>query len=351
MKIVKLPKENFEEFVARLGTFGEIHAPTKRGDGSASSGAASTDFVFAPVTNASEIALNCNRTILPLKKYFFKPVEVMFNFDARKGYELPAEGADKKIVIFGAHPCDIHGLKILDVVFGGGYADSYFWRRKSRIAVIGLDCIPDEYCFCRSTGADFVDGGFDLFLSDIDGCYLVRIGTSQGDDMVMAAHSLFREVEPRDREAYKSKSVLRRESFQTEIQFQDLPEIMDLEYENEVWQEVAEKCLSCGTCSMVCPTCYCYAVFDELSLDASSGQRKRRWDSCLFKDYALVAGGHNFRAKRSSRVKNRYFHKQRGFVSRYGRPSCVGCGRCKAYCPAGVDILEVVQKLRSEPHV
>jgi sulfhydrogenase subunit beta (sulfur reductase) len=102
---------------------------------------------------------------------------------------------------------------------------------------------------------------------------------------------------------------------------------------------------------MVCPTCYCYAVFDELNLDANSGQRKRRWDSCLFKDYALVAGGHNFRAKRSSRVKNRYFHKQRGFVSQYGRPSCVGCGRCKAYCPAGVDILEVVQKLRSENHV
>ncbi len=342
MKIVKLPKENFEEFIARLGTFGEIHAPTKKGDGS---------FAFAPVTNPSKIALGCNRTILPLKKYLFKPVEVMFNFHTQKGYEAPTAETDKKLVIFGAHPCDIHGLKILDIVLGGGYTDSYFSARKNQVAVIGLDCIPDEFCFCRSTGTDFVDSGFDLFLSDINGCYLVRIGTSRGDDMVTAAQSLFRPVEQHDREAYKSKSIHRRESFQTEIQLQDLPEIMDLEYENEVWQEVAEKCLSCGTCSMVCPTCYCYAVFDELNLDASSGQRKRRWDSCLFKDYALVAGGHNFRARRSSRVKNRYFHKQRGFVSRYGRPSCVGCGRCKAYCPAGVDILEVVQKLRSESHV
>lgn len=214
--------------------------------------------------------------------------------------------------------------------------------------IIGMDCVPDEYCFCRSTGTDFVDDGFDLFLSDIDDSYLVRIGTSLGDDIVTTAQKLFHEVEQCDREAYKARSVQRRESFQTEIQLQDFPKIMDLEYENELWQDVGEKCLGCGTCSMVCPTCYCYAVFDELNLDVNSGRRKRRWDSCLFKDYALVAGGHNFRAERSSRIKNRYFHKQRGFVSQFGRPSCVGCGRCIVYCPAGVNILDVVRKLRSE---
>ena len=342
MKIVKLPKENLAEFIGHLNSFGQIHAPVKRGEKS---------FVFAPVTELTEIELNCNRTILPLKKYFFKPVDTMFNFYAQKGYELPTEESDNKYIIFGVHPCDIHGLKILDLIFSGKYVDSYYFARRNRAIIIGLDCIPDEFCFCRSTRTDFVDSGFDLFLSDIDDSYLVRIGTSIGDDMVTAADSLFREVEKEDREKYKAKSIRRRESFQTEIQLQDFPEIMDLEYESQVWREVGEECLSCGTCSMVCPTCYCYAVFDELNLDAESGQRKRRWDSCLFKDYALVAGGHNFRAQRSSRVKNRYFHKQRGFVSQYGRPSCVGCGRCKAYCPAGIDIVEVVNKLRSQTRV
>ena len=342
MKIVKLPKENLMEFIGRLGVFGEIHAPTKKGNES---------FVFAPVRDLSEITFDFTRTILPPKKYFLKPIDTMFNFYAEKGYEIPAEDAHRRLVLFGVHPCDIHGLKILDVVFSGRCTDSYYFARRNRAAIIGMDCIPDEFCFCRSTGTDFVDSGFDLFLSDIDGSYLVRVGTSQGDDMVMATNSLFREVEEGDREAYKRESIRRRGSFRTEIQLQDLPEIMDLEYENEVWQEMGDKCLSCGTCSMVCPTCYCYAVFDELNLDANSGQRKRRWDSCLFKDYALVAGGHNFRAERSSRVKNRYFHKQRGFVSQYGRPSCVGCGRCKAYCPTGVDIIEVVNKLRSQTRV
>ena len=342
MKIVKLPKKNLAEFIGHLNSFGQIHAPVKRGEKS---------FVFAPVTELTEIELNCNRTILPLKKYFFKPVDTMFNFCAEKGYEVPVEEQDKKYIIFGVHPCDIHGLKILDMVFSGRYVDSYYFARRRRALIIGLDCTPDELCFCRSTGTDFVDSGFDLFLSDIDDSYLVRVGTSIGDDMVTAADSLFREVEKEDREKYKAKSIQRRESFQTEIQLQDFPEIMDLEYESQVWQEVGEECLSCGTCSMVCPTCYCYAVFDELNLDASSGQRKRRWDSCLFKDYALVAGGHNFRAERSSRVKNRFFHKQRGFVTQYGRPSCVGCGRCKAYCPAGIDIVEIVNKLRSQTRV
>ena len=342
MKIVTLPKENLPEFIGHLRAFGEIHAPTRRPDNSV---------VFAPVSDASEIELDYIRTILPLKKYFFKPVDVVLTFRAEKGYEAPTERADEKYVIFGVHPCDIHGLKILDLVFGGRYVDTYYSARRDRAVIIGLDCIPDELCFCRSTGTGFVDSGFDLFLSDIDDSYLVRVGTSSGDDIVRAADALFHEVTGEDREAYKMKSILRRESFRTEIQLQDLPEIMDLEYENTVWQEVGEKCLSCGTCSMVCPTCYCYAVFDELNLDAVSGQRKRRWDSCLFKDYALVAGGHNFRAERASRVKNRYFHKQRGFVSQYGRPSCVGCGRCKAYCPAGIDIVEVISDLRSDIRV
>jgi sulfhydrogenase subunit beta (sulfur reductase) len=342
MKIVTLPKENFEEFVGHLFSFGELHAPVKRKDKS---------FVFAQVSDASEIELNYTRTILPLKKYFFKPIDVMFDFDAEKGYQIPDQESDKKYIIFGAHPCEIHGLKILDLVFSGKYVDPYYLTRRSRATIIGLDCIPDDLCFCRSIGSDFVDTGFDLFLSDIGDTYLVRVGTSLGDDIVRAAESQFHEVQKEDREAYKRKSIERRESFRTEIQLQDLPGIMDLEYESEVWQDVGKTCLSCGTCSMVCPTCYCYSVFDELDLDGSRGRRKRKWDCCLFKDYALVAGGHNFRAERSSRVKNRYFHKQRGFVSLYGRPSCVGCGRCKAQCPAGIDIVDVITKLRSEIRV
>ena len=340
MKIIKLPRDNLPKFIDSLSIFGEIHAPVKTGDRS---------FAFARVNGLSDMELEYTRTILPPKKYFLEPVEILFNFNGDRGYEAPVK-ENKRDILFGVHSCDIHALKLLDLVFSGRYVDGYYFSRRSTASIIGLDCVPDNLCFCRSTGTDYIDTGFDLFLSDIDDCFLVRVGTSLGDDMVKAADSLFREVEKRDREKYKKKSGQRRESFKAEIQLQDFPEIMDLEYESQIWQELGEECLSCGICSMVCPTCYCYAVFDELNLDAKSGRRERRWDSCLFKDYSLVAGGLNLRASRSSRVKNRYFHKQRGFVSQYGRPACVGCGRCIAYCPAGIDISDVITRLRSETY-
>ncbi|GAJ17938.1 unnamed protein product, partial [marine sediment metagenome] len=168
----------------------------------------------------------------PLKKYFFKPIDTMFNFSAEKGYELPMEEPEQRNVFFGVHPCDIHGLNILDLVFSGRYVDNYYFARRNNAAIIGLDCIPDEFCFCRSTGTDFVDSGFDLFLSDIDESYLVRVGTSLGDDMVKAAESLFHDIEKQDREKYKGKSIEKRKSFQIQIQLQDLPGIMDLEYDS-----------------------------------------------------------------------------------------------------------------------
>ena len=342
MKIVKLPKKHLNEFISGLDVFGELHAPLRKGEQS---------FVFDKVTDPAKIELNYNRTILPPKKYFCKPVDPMFKFSAEKGYEAVNEESAKKYIILGVHPCDIHSLKILDLVFGGTYVDDYYFARRKNTAIIGIDCVPDDLCFCRSMGTDFAEDGFDLFLSDIDDAYLVRVGTSLGDDMVNAASSLFQDVNQQAREEYKKRSNERRKHFKVDVEIWDLPEIMDLEYESQVWQEVGDKCLSCGTCSMVCPTCYCYDVFDELNLDAQSGERKRRWDSCLFKDYALVAGGHNFRAERSSRVKNRYYHKERGFVAQYGRPACVGCGRCIAACPAGINIIDVITKLRSESYV
>jgi sulfhydrogenase subunit beta (sulfur reductase) len=121
-----------------------------------------------------------------------------------------------------------------------------------------------------------------------------------------------------------------------------------MEYQSQVWNDLGERCLSCGACSHVCPTCYCFDVQDDVDLGARSGRRLRVWDSCLFRTHALVAGGENFRATRDSRVKFRYYHKQRGFVAEYGRPSCVGCGRCTVACPAGIDIVTVIRMLAGE---
>jgi len=341
MQIIKLPKQNLDKFVKSLSKFGEIHAPTKKD---------ANTYFFSKIEDFSQIDLGYNRTVLPPKKYFLPPIDTMFRFSPEEGYEEVEHGADEKSILLGVHSCDIHGLRILDLVFSGRYVDNYYFTRRKNTSIIGVSCIPDDMCFCRSMETDFVEDGFDLFLSDIDDSYLVRIATSLGDDMVGASQSLFKEVDKEDIAEYKKKSNEMQKHFKMDLELYNLPEIMDLEYESKIWEEIGEKCLSCGSCSMVCPTCYCYDVFDELSLDGKTGERRRRWDSCLFKDYALVAGGLNFRSERSARVKNRYFHKQRGFVTQYGKPSCVGCGRCIQSCPAKIDIVEVITRIRSDTY-
>jgi len=340
MKVLKLPKKNLDFFASVVQQFGEVHAPVEQ-DGK---------YVFKPLRRWSEARLDYDRSILPLKKYFLPPRETLFRYRLDAGYVPSTDGLDKRIVLFGVHACDVYALNILDEVFGGKYDDPYYQTRRKNIAVIGIDCIPDPHCFCRSMRADFVEHGFDLFFYDLGDHYQTLVGTALGDDMVLATGPLFQEVTQADIDEYKRRSCSKRQAFQLDVEIRDLPEIFEMEYQSEIWDELGDKCLSCGSCSMVCPTCYCYDVVDEVELGSRAGGRTRAWDSCLFASHALVAGGENFRKTRASRIKFRYYHKQRGFVAEYGRPSCVGCGRCISACPVHIDITEVINKLRGVLH-
>jgi sulfhydrogenase subunit beta (sulfur reductase) len=335
LKTTKLAKGELERFITLLGAFGEVHAPVARDGG----------FAFQKLTDWREARLDYTRTILPPKKYVLPPKEELFHFDADAGYVAPADPPGR-MVLFGVHPCDVYGLNILDEVFEGRYPDPYFRARRKAIAVVGVDCVPDEHCFCRSMRADFVDHGFDLFLYDIGADYLVLVGTALGDDMVLAGKEIFRAVTPADIDEYKRRSTAKEQAFQLQVEIRDLPEIFELEYDSGFWQELGDRCLSCGSCTVVCPTCYCYEARDEVTLGSCAGARERCWDSCVFHTHALVAGGENFREQRADRIKFRFYHKQRGFVAEYGRPSCVGCGRCIPACPVGINIVEVVDRLR-----
>ena len=336
MKILKLPKGKLDFFASVVQQFGEVHAPVAQ-DGK---------YVFKRLSSWSEARLDYDRTILPPKKYCLPPRETLFRYREGEGYLPCVDGLDKRIILFGVHACDVYALNILDQVFSGKYDDPYYQTRRRNVAIIGIDCTPDEHCFCRSMRADFVDRGFDLFFYDIGDYYLAFVATALGDDMVLATGPLFEEVGPADIDEYKRRSCSKREAFRLDVEIRDLPEIFEMEYQSEIWDELGAKCLACGSCSMVCPTCYCYDVADDTKLGSRDGGRNRSWDSCLFSTHALVAGGENFRKSPASRIKFRYYHKQRGFVAEYGRPSCVGCGRCITACPVKINISEVINKLR-----
>jgi sulfhydrogenase subunit beta (sulfur reductase) len=340
MKILKIPKKKLDLFASILRQNWQIHAPVEQNG----------KFAFKPLMQWSEARLNYNRTILSPKKYFLPPQETMFSFSPTEGYVPNREGLDEKVILFGVHPCDIFAINILDEVFAGKYTDPYYQIRRQNTAIIGVSCVPDEFCFCRSMRADCVDKGFDLFFDDIGEYYLTMVGTSRGDDLVVAASQLFEAITEEDITEYKHRSSEKREAFKLHVEIRDLPEIFEIEYKSEIWDELGDRCLSCGNCSMVCPTCYCYDVVDRVDLGSKAGPRVRNWDSCLFHNHALVSGGENFREQRSSRIKHRYYHKQRGFVAEFGRPSCIGCGRCIESCPVRIDIVEVLNRLRGEEH-
>ena len=339
MKIRKMPKQNLDFFVSLLPAFGEVYAPIQRGNG----------FVFDRPSRWSDVRMNYTRTILPPKKLLLPPREATFAFDPSKGYRDLLAEASKPIVLFGVHAYDIYGLNILDRVFAQAkYADPYYSTRRKATIIIGVDFVPDDKHTAGSMNADFVDHGFDLFLSDIGEEYLVLVGTSRGDDIVIASGCFMQIPTEADFAEYKKRSKARRDSYKTRLELEDLPEILEMEYYSKVWDDLGDRCLSCGSCSMVCPTCYCFDINDEVELASRAGRRIRSWDSCLLKTHALVAGGENFRAARSSRVKFRFYHKQRGFVAEYGRPSCVGCGRCVEVCPARINIISVIETIRGE---
>jgi len=121
--------------------------------------------------------------------------------------------------------------------------------------------------------------------------------------------------------------------------------MLELAHDSPVWQEYADKCFGCGSCNLVCPTCRCYDVIDYVNLDIKSGERIRRWDSCMLRKHGLVAGGLNFRPTRVERLRNRFNCKS---SLREGTLNCVGCGRCTVYCPAEISLVEVLQKVRGE---
>ena len=294
-----------------------------------------------------ELSPEALRTVLPFKKLLLKPRFVMLE---RKRGEYRTDGADNDlgpVVYFGAHPCDIHALRILDLLYLSDYVDPYYKRNRDRLTVVGYGCMPDGKCFCQSMDTSTVDKGFDLFLTPLDGRFLVTVNSARGDDIVRANQHLFQPATRRDVQEYLERLKEREKAFTLSLDVTDLPYVLELKKDDPVWEELGKKCLCCGSCSMVCPTCTCFNVRDEIP-EEDAAQRVRTWDACLYREYALVAGGHNFRASRADRVKNRYYHKQEAFVREFGMPSCVGCGRCIENCPTGINVVEVFQYVRGE---
>jgi sulfhydrogenase subunit beta (sulfur reductase) len=318
-----------------------VAAPVKRGK-------VSVDFEW--VNDPSKVVFDYVRTVMPPKKAVWPTRDTVLEFELAKQQASPVLD-ETPFVLFGIHACDLMGINQLDWAMGErhGVADPHYLARRRAATIVGMDCMPDEYCFCTSVGSCETREGADLFLTPIGSGYFVEVLSEKGEQLLKQAPGL---REGSVGEAAEAKAFMERKKQATTSKIKSemagLPDLLEPRYHTDVFESTAQRCYSCGTCTNVCPTCFCFDVDDEVDLLLAGGSRQRKYDSCQFQDFAVVAGGHNFRRERADRVRHRWFRKFVYLLREHGVPSCVGCGRCSTYCTAGISLVDVLNSVVEE---
>lgn len=303
---------------------------------------------FLPIDSFDEMDLGYRTTEYSAKTYFLPYRENLCSFSLEDGdWRQEIAYRIQPRAIIGLHAHDVNALVKLDKVFiRGRFPSPYYVSRRKNTFVVGIDHLPLQDEFSQSMGADIAMHGFDLFLTDLGDRYFVAIASDRGFNLLNRVKVA--EVSDDDTNAYKEVRSRILQGFQTRIDVRNLPNLLDLEFTSEVWKHWGKKCLSCGSCAMVCPTCYCYGVVEEVTMDFARATKIKQLYSCNLLDFAAVAGGHNFRPDQETRLKYRYYHQHRGFMEDYDEPKCVGCNRCGRVCLAGINPAAVITDLYEE---
>lgn len=343
---VVLAKENLNAFISSLAASQKVVAPVAKG---------SNSFAFEEVTSGKEVSLDYIPTILPPKKYFLPQYETIATFDSSDGQKMESVVEYEKMVLFGVHTCDLAGIQCLNMVFTNKPRDYHYLIRKNKIAIIGFECNSycDEYASCRLVHNHTPNGGYDLFFTNLGDKFIIHVNTSEGEELLEQTKL----IKPATKQDLNELSKLRdkkRKIFaknEVPIEHEKIPALFDKSYDSSVWEDLNMKCLACGNCTNVCPSCYCFDVIDEPNLDLKTGRRYRVWDSCQNEPFAKVAGGESFRKERKGRQRHRYFRKFRYPIDKYSRFFCTGCGRCSRTCMAKINLKETLTQLVKEHHL
>ena len=291
------------------------------------------------------------------KKFLHPPVLRLWQAERHEGgtVVVPEPDPETRFAFVGVRACELHAIAIQDRVFlGGPHVDPHYKVRREGAFLVAVNCShAGGTCFCVSmnTGpkADF---GFDLALTEIAGArahlFVLQVGTDEGGAVL--ADLPHRPATPEEVATADAIVARTAASMGREMRSDDVHELLLRNLEHPRWNDVAERCLTCGNCTMVCPTCFCTSVEDSSDLAGSETSRSRRWDSCFTMDFSYIHGG-SVRASARSRYRQWMTHKLATWFDQFGTSGCVGCGRCITWCPVGIDITEEVRAIReSESH-
>ncbi|MEJ2672947.1 MAG: 4Fe-4S dicluster domain-containing protein [Deltaproteobacteria bacterium] len=301
-----------------------------------------------------EFRLDFQNTHLSPKDLFFPQSEKMLEFTANPGEEgafilEEVKNQPQRRLVLGLRPCDAKAFVVLDTIFTNDqYSDPYWAEKREATVIIGLDCNePCPTCFCTSMGSGpFHEEGQDVQAVDLGDRLLLKPLTSKGEEVLKKAQGLT-PAAPADKARAQELKQQAEATITDEVETDNIAArtVMEL-FEAPHWDEVQERCLNCGVCTYVCPTCHCFDIQDEVH--EGKGVRLRNWDYCMSWLFTQHGSGHNPRPDKKSRVRQRFMHKFKYIpLKREGAIGCVGCGRCITLCPVNIDVRDVVRDMNS----
>jgi len=334
-----ISRENIFALLDGLKPDYEVFVPYKKG---------TFRFYQSYISSSENIVIGEARTTEPLKGFFTPAIEkVAEDFNP----EIPTQNR-KPFAIVGVKACDLHGFLIQDqVFFKPDRPDPFYARAREDNLIISADCtLVLDTCFCLALGHNpYPESHFDINLSEVEGGFVVEVGSPKGQIILEKHASLFQEANPT---ALNNKEEVRKRvvaEVQNKVEEHEVPHqdqyqgMVERNYESKLWEEEAKRCVECGACTMICPTCHCFVLSDQKEGDQFS--RCRQWDSCMFRDFARVAGGGNPRSQLAMRLHNRFEKKFDYFPKVANLYACTGCGRCISGCPANIDIRRVLKRM------
>ena len=318
-----------------------------------------TDFEALDREKTPTLALRRPRAPSAVKSFLFPIKERVAVYPSSDYKWQPDVSADEPMVVAGLRACDVAAAKLLDSIFiQDDYVDPFYSLRRDGLRMVTVDCVePAGSCFCTLLGGKpYAAEGSDVNLSPIEGGYVAEAGSEKGKEMLVASMKLLREatageLAARDaaRAAAEQKLAEQNAAYVTTA---DPQKIITEAIDSDYWAQEAGKCVECGSCSAICPTCHCFQLFDQPSDDAAGPhERMKVWDSCLMSSYSKMAGVGGMKAsprpELRQRLANRVIHKFAWFPENMGFLGCVGCGRCTDACLGGGDLRQLLKDLET----